>query len=443
MKKKWISLILLLVLLLSLGTTAFAEGEVAAEGEEQAAEPGDGSVQKGDIVYLGRWNDAPIRWRILDPDATNVGEPGVFLFSEQTLTNQGVVYSWSKAEWQGSESQTWCSDLLTGSFTELEQAAIPAVSKTEEGFEQYGLNWGAVSLEEEKVFFISIKELGDYIGPNDGDPGISTSYVGDGRITYYWVRTPHGIHGDYAGLVLENDQVHDYLVYGSWGARPATNLGGEGFLYLSPADRTLGPCDLGPLPASANHEWKATAADPSLGLEVTGTRFSGGQLTINYSGAPANAWISVLVRDAEGRNLSYACLSQTPGGDGTVSLIPEVPEGASLYLFAEQDNGPQNTNAASALCPVTWEEEPEPTPTPAPTPVPDEPEESGGSISLVSVSPLPVDPNDHGLKTFLRQYWMFAIPFAFFSVAAIVVAVVQAILRRRAEEYGYYDDYDE
>ena len=441
MKKKWISLLLLLILLLSPGAAAFAEGEVAAEDAPAAADTGDGSVQKGDIVYLGRWNDEPLRWLVLDPVSTNTGEPGVFLFSEQALANQGVVYSWSKAVWQGSEGQTWCRELLASSFTELEQAAIPAVSKTEEGIQQYGLNWGAVSLEEDQLFFISIRERGDYIGPNDGDPGLSASFAGDGRITYYWVRTPHGMHGDYAGLVLENDQVHDYLVYGSWGARPAANLGGEGFLYLSPAERSIGTCDLGPLPASASHEWKATAVDPSLTLSVTNARYSGGQLTLSYSGAPENAWISVLVRDAEGRNLSYACLGQSPGGEGTVSLVPDVPEGAGLYLFAELDKGPQSTNAASPLCPVTWEEEPEPTPTPVPE-VPEEPEESGGSISLVTVSPLPVDPDSHGFKNFLRQYWMFAIPFAFFSVAAIVVAVAQSVLRRR-KKYGYYDAYDE
>ena len=45
MKKKCIALLIMLTLLLSLGVSAFAEGE-----------PG---VQKGDIVYLGIWNEQP------------------------------------------------------------------------------------------------------------------------------------------------------------------------------------------------------------------------------------------------------------------------------------------------------------------------------------------------------------------------------------------------
>ncbi len=434
MKKKCIALLIMLILLLSMGLSAFAEG--------------DGGVQKGDIVYLGTWNEQPIRWIVLDPERTNAGTPGVFLLTEQALTNQGVVYSWAKAVWQGSEGQAWCQKLFSENLSELEQAAVPAVSKSEESFQQYGLNWGAVSLEEEQLFFISTKELVDYIGPNDGDPGLSTTYVGDNKGTYYWLRTPHGAHADYAGLVLEDNQVHDFLVYGSWGTRPATNLGGEGFLYLAPAQGTLTSRAIGPMPSSENGEWKATAVDPSMHLNVDSTRYSGGQLTVNYSDAPANAWLSVLVRDAEGNNISYGCLEQTMGGMGSVSFIPDLPEDAVMYLFAEKDNGPQNANSASPLCELSWELEPDPTPTPEPTPVPvEEPEEGGGSISLVSVSPLPVDPADSGLKPFLRQYYMFAIPFAMLSILAIAVAIFQAVMRRREDEYEddyyYYDDDDE
>lgn len=427
MKKKAIALLLITVLLLSVGISAFAEGEAPA--------------QKGDVVIMGRWNDQPIRWQVLDPAATNMGTPGVFLFSEQTLTNQGVVYSWAKAVWKGSEGQTWCGKLLSDSFTPLEQAAIPAVSKTEPAFQAFGLSWGEISLEEEQVFFISAQELADYVGPVDGSPGLSASFVGDNKIAYYWLRTPHGTHGDYAGLVLEDNQVHDFLVYGSWGARPAMNLGGDGFLYLSPADGRLSARALGGMPTSAAGEWKATAVDSSIALRVEGTVYRSGQLTIDYSGAPANAWISVIVRDDEGRNLSYGCLGQTAGSNGSVSLVPELPEGATLYLFAEVDNGPMNTNSASALCPLSWTEEPPPTPEPTPAPAPTEAPEQDGSISLVNVSPLPVDPNDAGLKNFLRQYWMFAIPTALLILIAIVATIITIIVRRRREEYGYYDDY--
>ena len=155
MKKRVISLLILLVMLLSLSPAAFAEGEGA---------------QVGDIVYLGNWTGNPLRWTVLDPDATNAGDPGVFLITEQTLLNQGVVYSWARAVWQGSDAQKWCTKLFQKNLSELEQAAVPAVSKSEEAFQAYGLNWGAVSLEEEQMFFLSTQEAVDYIGPADRRP---------------------------------------------------------------------------------------------------------------------------------------------------------------------------------------------------------------------------------------------------------------------------------
>lgn len=422
--KKGIALLLAALVLLFTGTAAFAES-------------GSG-LQKGDTVYLGRWQDAPIRWTVLDPDATNAGGNGLFLLCEQALTNQGVIYSWTKAVWQGSEGQTWCSALLEQSFSAAEQAAVPAVSKSEEGLQQYGLSWGPVELENEKVFFLSVRELGDYIGPNDGDPGLSATYVGNGKPTYYWLRTPHASHPDYAGLVLEGNEVHDFLVYGSWAGRPATNLGGEGLLYLAAADRVIAPCEPGPMPASANGEWKATAADPALTLTVEDARYADGQLSVQYAGAPAGAWISVLVRDAEGKNVSYGCLAKTEGGTGTVSFSPALPEGGCAYLFAELDNGPMNTNAASALCPLSWVEEPEPTPTPEAEPeTAEEPEEGGGTIALAEPeeSATPAAPAEGGgLISFLRETWMFAVPFALLSAAAVILAIAKAVDRHRRRD---------
>ena len=94
------------------------------------------------------------------------------------------------------------------------------------------------------------------------------------------------------------------------------NLGGDGFLYLTPADGHLSVRTLGDMPTSANGEWRATAVDSSIALRVDGTLYRGGQLTIDYSGAPANAWISVLPRAEDGNNLAYGCLGQSMGGSG-------------------------------------------------------------------------------------------------------------------------------
>ena len=414
MKKTAAVVMILLILLCALCPAACAEG-----GE---------ALQKGDILYFGVYEEEPIRWLVLDPAATNAGTPGIFLLSEHMLANQGVVYSWARAVWQGSEGQAWCSNMLETAFSEAERAAIPAVSREEEALQLYGLSWGAVSLEEEKVFFPSVVELSEYIGPNDGDPGLTAS-MPNGKIGYYWLRTPHGFHNDYAGLVLEDNQVHDFLVYGSWGVRPATNLGGDGLLYVSPARRTLTTRELGPLPVSEDGEWKATVADPSIDFRVEDCSYQNGAVTVRYSGAPEGAWISLLEKDTQGKTVSYGCLSQSFTADGSVTLSPDVSVDNTLWIFAELDRGELSANTASAPVELKWEIPA----APAETPAPEEPEETG-TISIAVETPEPTPPpvrSDENFRLFLRQYWMFAIPFAFLTLAAVIVIILQAVFRRR------------
>ena len=414
MKKTAAAVMILLILLCSLCPAACAEG-----GE---------TLQKGDILYFGVHEGEPIRWLVLDPTATNAGTPGVFLLSEHMLANQGVVYSWAYAVWQGSEGQAWCGNLLETAFTEAERAAIPAVSKEEEALQQYGLSWGAVSLEEEKVFFPSVVELGEYIGPNNGDAGLTAS-MPNGKIGYYWLRTPHGFNNDNAALVLEDNRVHLFQVYGSWGARPATNLGGEGLLYVSPARRALTTRELGPLPVSEDGEWKAVAADPSINFRVEECVYRDGLVTVRYSGAPEGAWISLLEKDAQGGTVSYGCLSQSITADGSVTLSADVSAGNTLYIFAELDGGELSTNTASAPVELKWE-----IPSaPAVTPEPEEPEATA-EAPLAVETPKPTQPPvraDENFRLFLRQYWMFAIPFAFLTLAAVVVLILQLVFKRR------------
>lgn len=427
--KKWATLLLAALLLLSMGATAFAEE--------------DAGVRKGDVVFLGHWKDAPIRWLVLDPDATNAGGEGMFLLSEKTLTNQGVIYSWSKSVWQGGEGQRWCSDLLGSAFTEAEQAVIPAVSKSEEAFQQYGLNWGPVALEEEQVFFPSAMELRDYISPNVGNPDLSASYVGNGKITYYWLRTPHAAGSDSAGLVIENGRVQAFPVYGSWGARPAANLGGEGLLYLAANERVIAPCDPGPMPGADNGEWKATVVDPEIRIRVEDARFTDGALNVRVSGAPKGAWISVLARDAEGKNVAYGCIAKAEGGEEEIRFAPQLPDGGSLSLFAELDNGPGSSNTASELCPLSWEEPAEtPEAQPAEAEEPSAEEVSGDENSVPAVQDASSAAAAAVMGTaFRRTLWLFGIVFGLFSVAAVVLAVRQAKLH--ADDPEDWDEEDE
>ena len=320
-----------------------------------AAAEGAGQLQKGEIVYLGSYHDSPIRWKVLDPAADNTGAPGVFLLADYALENQGVIYDNGVARWKGSVAQAWCADFAQTAFSPLERSAVPAVSKDEDPVEAYGLHFGEADLEEEQVFFLSVPEAQEYIGPNDGDAGLSAT-LADGSAAYWWLRTPHGSHDDYSGLVLEGNEVHDFLVYGSWGVRPACNLSAEAVLCWLPAEGQRQEGDFS-LPAGSG-EWKPLLLDSSLAApELQSLRLEGGRIQLEYGAAPAEGcWLSLLIADAGGSVVGCGriCPAQA-GGSAALDLSAlNLPEGGSLSLFLERESGDDTAASASALCPLCF-----------------------------------------------------------------------------------------
>lgn len=337
--KKTLSLLLCVMLLLAFSPKARADG--------------GGQLRDGDTVYLGSFEGAPIPWKVLDSKSTNSGEPGVFLLSEYALMNQGVIYDNAAARWEGSVAQGWCADFAAASLNDLERSAVPAVSKHEDAVQLYGLNWGECELQQEQVFFLSIPEAAQYIGPNDGDAGLSAA-MADGSAAYYWLRTPHGFHNDYSGLVLEGNEVHDFLVYGSWGVRPATNLSDSAVICYLPAvgTRPLGGGALEP----GDRAFKPLIQVQDRTLSLQDPRLENGSLSLRYSGAVTGGSLSVLVLDAQGLVLrcDRLCETESDAGSAVLDLSGVViPEGGRAYLFSEEEGGDYRANGASSLCPLS------------------------------------------------------------------------------------------
>lgn len=314
----------------------------------------DGGPAKGDTVYFGSYEGSPLAWQVLDPDAENDGSEGLFLLSKYVLDNGKVMYDGGLARWEDSDARLiWCPGFLDAAFSADEQAAIPAVSKSEEGFQAYGLSWGAVTLEDEKVFFLSTRELSDYIAPNDGDAGISAT-TADGTAASWWLRTPHGFHPDYAGLVLDGNEVHDFLVYGSWGVRPVMNIAGAQLLFASPA---RGTATLGAFSApggDGSGEWKLTVTTEDDSFSVDAVTRDGDALRVEYSGAPTGdgRYLSALIREPSGAVTAYAPLQGLTSPAGTLELdLNSLPmtEDDTLFLFAETWGGNLATNVAGKL----------------------------------------------------------------------------------------------
>ncbi len=183
------------------------------------------------------------------------------------------------------------------------------------------------------------------------------------------------------------------------------------------------------MPASTNGEWKATVTDPALTLTVSETRFSDGLLTVCYENAPVGAWISALVRDAGGKAVGYGCLAQAQSASGELRLAPNIPEGGTLLLFAEQDNGVKNTNTASVPVTLSWTEEAPPTQS-GEEDAPFEADTATESAAPAGEA-APSESEKTLLRDFLRETWMFAAAFVFVAILAVAVAVMQARERRR------------
>ena len=349
MKKSLCSLLLILLIL-----SLFPASALAADS---------GAVQAGDHIYMGEYTENygigetatnPISWLVLDADKRNDGEPGVFLLSQYVIQRSGVAFDEALADWQGSLAQQWCADFLRDAFSDAERAVIPTVSKHEDELD-YALYWRKVDLIDEQVFFLSAWEARDYIGP-EGSPGL-TAYSIDGAGAYWWFRSGSFIHPDYTGLVLQGNDIHDSLVYQSWGARPAMNIDPSKVLLLVPAEGQGAVGELLPIRRPADGNWKPILTDDSRKLALTGVSMEGDALKLSYTGAVTGAdeYLSLLVRDQDERDLYRMKLGPAEAETGGLRLALDtlgLPEGCRLYLFSEHEGGDLRSNTASPLCPI-------------------------------------------------------------------------------------------
>ncbi len=351
MRKRLSSFLLSLILIIQiLPVLSFAEENTEPEPSEEGNAVLN-RIQDGDYLYFGEFWNRNIKWKVLDADAMSTGEPGLFLLSAEMLRNDGVTYSIEqKADWKNSDARQWCADMYTSCFSAREIPLVAPTTKKDDGGVFFTQKWEPSELEKDYVFFLSADEAAHYIGPNNGDPDL-TAKAYDGSVGYWWLRS---IQGEKAGLVVSGNTVSSDDLFKPWGARPAINLAGQDAMYVSPANDKAEPGELQVLDEVADGEWKLTIADSTRLFEVEETYLHNGILTVAYKGASVgeNEYISALVYDAEGQLHAYGRLvkPEKAAGEFSVSLSDFIfPDGGSLYLFSEQDNGVGKTDYAGEL----------------------------------------------------------------------------------------------
>lgn len=324
----------------------------------------------------------PIKWRVLDADKANDSSTdGMFLLSEYLLAS-GVQFeaAWDSDdgdgqtnpnEWQHSDAQNWCKTFAsnTSNFSAAEQSAMLGITKTDSAENSlYSLNWGESSLTaDDKMFFLSVRELADYVGSYDGAPGLTATTV-DGSAGEWWLRSPSAGDARNAGAVgySYSGRVYYSNVLDGSAVRPAFNLDLTSVLFTSAAAG-------GKIPAAGSggnqggeaadaifeigdydgSEWKLTLLDKERKFNISNatTNGNGDTIAFSYSGAQTgeNEYISAVIAD-NGETTYYGRILQldgaTGGASGTASFT--LPAGVTLsdttklYVFNEQYNGGEN-----------------------------------------------------------------------------------------------------
>ena len=348
-------------------------GTGGISGPTEEEEEGKGSYYvPNSYIYFGvnsGNSSTPIKWRVLDADMANDGTTsGMFLLSEYLLASDVQFNSnYSKGNaYQGSDAQTWCSSFVgnTSNFSTAEQAVMFGVAKTDSGESGlYSIPWGESRLTaNDKLFFLSVRELADYVGNYCDAPGLAATNTAQSA-GMWWLRSPDSGIGYYTGTVYDDGEVVNSLVNHDWAARPAFNLNSDSILFTSAADG--GKTDAavnGNLTevGTGSAEWKLTLKDTSRSFSASASSTLvrvGENLTVTYSGAGTgkNEYVSAMLADNSGNILYYGRIAQnSANGTASVEIPSDLTAGTyTLKVFSEQYNGDYKTDYASEFQNIT------------------------------------------------------------------------------------------
>ena len=303
-------------------------------------------------------NNTPIKWRVLDANKANDGTTaGMFLLSEYLLAS-GVTFrsdAPGPKSYQGSSAQAWCHAFATttDNFSSAEQAVMFGVTKSDSAeAELYKYSWGTSSLtESDKLFFLSIRELADYLVNYNSDK-LSATDTAQGK-GHWWLRSSYGLSDYYAGAVLDKGEGYYFYITNPHSARPAFNLNSGAILFTSAAAGGK-PDGFNAVPKYIGKDWKLTLKDSSRNFSAsanTAKLKAGEGLTVTYSGAGTgeNEYVSAMLVGKSGNILYYGRIAQNRKfGTASVEIPSDLAPGSyTLKIFSEQYNGDYKTDYAS------------------------------------------------------------------------------------------------
>ena len=318
------------------------------------------SYSPNSYIYFGTYNNTPIKWRVLDANKTNAGTTnGMFLLSEYLFRKRSFG---SNNTWQNSYVQQWCKGFASdqSNFSLAEQSAMLGVAKTDSDVNYFNISWGESSLTvDDKMFFLSVRELADYVGNYYRAPELVATFEG-GNSDNWWLRSPSVGNTTSAGLVTNIGSVNIYSIKSSLAARPAFNLNSNNVLFTSTAvngkyDNAI-DSSFTPVGTTNSADWKLTLKDSSryFNASVSTKKIRANEsLTIDYSGAKIgdNEYVSAMIVDENDDVLYYGRIAHnSESGIATVTIPSEMATGNyKLKVYSEQCNGDYKTDYASGF----------------------------------------------------------------------------------------------
>ena len=363
MKKRLISIMLALCMVLCLVPTSVFAEEVGAEGSA-AIQFGTDAISvlsknansaNAPTVYFGQDHENnPGAWRVIDYDgnsaAGTAGNMTLLAANNMGLSKFGASNAYADSELK--EAIDALADKLTAKETDAVEKRTLA-SGNYDGENTDGVAGPAVS---NAVFWpLSSKEANavnnDLRVVDPEHPGWVSSY--------WWLRSP-GENVYYTAVVSGGGAVFTdgNNVIRALGVRPAFNLDLNSVLFTSPAVGGKPDGGLTTVPEYTGNEWKLTLHDSDRDDFTAKTVLvNGSVLEVEYKNAKVgdNEYISAVIQDADGSISRYTRVVQLDGttngtyGRTAIDLTGIDMTGKTLCVFNEQFNGDYKTDYAGAL----------------------------------------------------------------------------------------------
>ena len=378
MKKRILSILLTLCMMLCLTPISVFAEEVGAEGSaaiQLGADPlsvlsKNVNTATAPTVYFGQNHENnPAAWRVIGYDGSGVtsskgditllaaGAMGVIPFVDTILNN----------EYAPSNLKATI-DALAEKLTTEENAAVKKRTLTSGSYDGENTDCVAGGQVDNAVFWpLSAKEA---IAVNNDLRALTPAHpnwVDSG----WWLRSPGS--DKYRLAVVRSEGSVQYsgfsvLIFNNHRTvRPAFNLNLNSVLFASAAVGGKPDGGLAEVSKYSGNEWKLTLLDSRRNFAVTEKTVSAAPddtVTLNYKGATTgkNEYISVILADNNGAQY-YGRVAQPTAKSGTVEIkIPSdiAPGDYTMKVFSEQYNGDCKTDLASAFADVTLTVESQP-----------------------------------------------------------------------------------